>query len=243
MAEKKNKNVHHGHRQRVKERFLTYGVESFNEIQLLEALLFYGIPKKDTNDTAHLLLDTFGSFKKVLEADYKELVRINGIGENAASLIKFFQMASKKYLEFEYTKTDDKVYNTPESLMDFCKRLFLGERKEKVYAIALDDDLVILDTALISEGNPDSVYIPYRKVADFIIKLGVSRIVLAHNHPNGVCLPSRNDIDATKDIIELLEQIDVEVVDHIVVGKKGTSSMRNSQLAREVWRNGHNGKI
>ena len=96
MPEKKP-NLHEGHRKRVKERFIKFGVDSFTDVQLLETLLFYAVPKKDTNDTAHLLLDTFGgTFAKVLNADYKELVKVNGIGENAASLIKFVQMVSKK---------------------------------------------------------------------------------------------------------------------------------------------------
>lgn len=242
MGDEKKENLHDGHRQRVKERFLKHGVESFTEVQVIETLLFYAIPKKDTNDTAHLLLNAFGSLKKVFEADYDQLIKVKGIGDNAASLIKFFQMASRRYLELVYTESEEKVYNTPESLMDYCMRLFLGEKKELFYVIGLDADLVIVDRELINNGCPDSVYIPFRKITDFIHKTNTSRIVLAHNHPNGICLASKDDVNTTKDIVETMEPIGVEVVDHIIVGKTGASSMKKSLYAQDIWRNG-NGKF
>lgn len=243
MGDEKKQNLHEGHRLRVKERFLKHGVESFNEVQLLETLLFYAIPKKDTNDTAHLLLNTFGSFKKVFEADYNDLVKVNGIGDNAASLIKFFQMSSKRYLELVYTEKEETVNNAPEALMNYCKQLFLGEKRELIYVIALDSELVILERELINEGDPDTVYMPYRKITDFVHRTNASRIVITHNHPNGLCLASKNDVETTKNIVELMNQIEVEVVDHIVVGKNGASSIRNGLRGREVWRNEFNGKF
>lgn len=236
MGDEKKENLHEGHRKRVKERFLNYGLENFNEVQVLEALLFYAIPKKDTNEIAHMLINTFGSLKKVFEADYDKLTGIKGIGDNAASLIKFFQMASRRYLELVYTEKDEKVYNTSESLMDYCKRLFLGVKKELVYVIGLDADLVIVDKELINDGCPDSVYFPYRKITNFVYRSNISRIVLTHNHPNGICLASQDDINATKDLVELMDQIEVEVVDHIVVGKSGASSVRKSLYAQDIWR-------
>lgn len=236
MPEEKKNNLHDGHRKRVKEQFLKHGLESFTEVQILEALLFYGVPQKDTNETAHRLLNAFGNFKKVFEARYEDLIAIEGVGHNAASLIKFFQMASKKYLELIYTSDNEEIsFNTPELLIDYCKGLFLGERKELVYAIALDCDLIIIDKMMINEGEPDSVFVPYRKLTEFVYKCNSSRIVLAHNHPNGSDLPSRSDVYTTKDIVELLDQIEVELVDHIVVGKTGASSMRNSHAAKEIW--------
>lgn len=236
MGEEKKQNLHEGHRKRVKERFLKHGLESFTEVQVLETLLFYAVPKKDTNETAHLLLNTFGSLKKVFEADYEQLLAVDGIGENAASLIKFFQMASKRYLELVYAEHEEATYNTPESLMDYCKQLFLGEKKELIYVIGLDADLVIVNKELIADGSPDSVYIPNRKIMDFVYKTNISRIVITHNHPNGMCLASHADIETTGELVELMDQIEVEVVDHIIVGKTGASSMRNSLYAHDIWR-------
>ena len=236
MGEEKKENLHEGHRKRVKERFLKHGLESFTEIQVLETLLFYAVPKKDTNETAHLLLNTFGSLKKVFEADYDMLLKVNGIGENAASLIKFFQMASKRYLELVYMEQQETVYNTPDSLMDYCKRLFLGEKKELVYVIGLDADLVIVNKELINEGCPDNSSIPFRKITDFVSKSNISRIVITHNHPNGLFLASQADIAITQDLVQVMEQIGIDVVDHIIVGKTGAASMRNGVYRRDIWR-------
>lgn len=236
MGEEKKENLHEGHRKRVKERFLKHGLESFTEIQVLETLLFYAVPKKDTNETAHLLLNTFGSLKKVFEADYDMLLKVNGIGENAASLIKFFQMASKRYLELVYIEKEETRYNTADGLMDYCKRLFLGEKKELVYVIGLDADLAIVNKELINEGCSDSSYIPYRKVTDFVSKTNISRIVITHNHPNGLYLASSADVETTKDFVELMYQIEVDVVDHIIVGKTGAASMRNGVYGSDIWR-------
>ncbi len=235
MANAENKNVHEGHRQRVKERFLKHGLDSFTDIQLLETLLFYAVPKKDTNETAHFLINTFGSLKKVFEASYEDLTKVKGIGDNAASLIKFFQMASKKYLELAYKETDEKIYNSPEKLKEYCMQLFLGEKKEMVYGVALDCDLAIIRKEALNTGVSDNVFLSYRKLTEFIHKNNTSRIVITHNHPNGSEMVSRSDIDATRDTAELLDQISVELVDHIVVGKTGATSMKEEQIAKDVW--------
>lgn len=236
---KKKPNLHEGHRKRVKERFLKFGVDSFTDVQLLETLLFYAVPKKDTNDTAHLLLDTFGgTFAKVLNADYKELVKVNGIGENAASLIKFVQMVSKKYLISSFAEDDDAFKRTVSGhsrLCEYCANLFLGCKNEVLYAIALDDELMVISNEIIVEGNPGSVEISQRKIVEFVLKNNCERIALAHNHPNGSSQPSREDIFATDEVAELLNKLGVELVDHIIVGKYGSVSMRESVMSDRIW--------
>lgn len=235
MANADNNKIHQGHRKRLKERFLEHGVDSFTEVQILEALLFYSVPQKDTNEIAHFLIKRFDSLKKVFEASYSDLLEVKGIGENSASLIKFFQMASKKYLELAYTETKEKIYNTPKKLKQYCKQLFLGEKKEMVYAIALDCDLAIIGKEALNTGDPDSVFLSYRRLTEFVHKKNTSRIVLTHNHPNGTEMVSRSDIDATRDVAELLDQLSVELVDHIVVGKTGATSMKEENIAKDVW--------
>ena len=239
MAENKV-NLHEGHRQRVKERFIKYGVESFTDVQLLETLLFYAVPKKDTNDTAHLLLNTFGgTFAKVVEADYEELLKVNGIGENAASLLKFFQMAAKKYLISSFAEAEDaekrKVHGKS-ALCEYCANLFLGCKNEVLYVIAVDHELMVIDKEMIMEGDPGSVRINERKIVEFILKHNCDRIALAHNHPIGMSQPSRSDVTATENLMELLNKLGVELVDHIVVGKYGAGSMRDCVFAKQIWK-------
>lgn len=230
------KNLHEGHRQRVKERFLKHGLDSFTAVQFLETLLFYAVPKKDTNETAHLLLNRFGSLRKVFAASFDELIKIKGVGENAASLIKFFQMGATRYMELSYEDEDDVLVNNPEKLLKYCKGLFLGMKKEAVYVIALDADLAIINAELITKGETDQAWISFRKLAEFCYKNSCVRIAIAHNHPGGIEMASRLDIDATEQVAEFLFQIDVELVDHIIVGKGGAVSMRKEHSDLHFWK-------
>ena len=235
MPENKKENPHEGHRQRVKNRFLKYGLDSFEDHQILEALLFYAVPKKDTNELAHLLLNTFGSIDKVFEADYDDLIKVKGIGENAASLIKFFQMLSKRYIYSTFVRDGEVRLNDPEILKDYCKNLFKGEKTEVVYAIALDSDLYFMDQMKINTGEPNMVKISFRKLTEFAIKCNCTRMVLTHNHPNGSMIASRKDLNATDDLAEQLGSVDVELVDHIVVGKDGVISIRECNPHISAW--------
>lgn len=237
MPENKKENPHEGHRQRVKNRFLKHGLDSFEDHQVLEALLFYAVPKKDTNELAHLLLDTFGSFDKVFEADYDDLIKVNGIGENTASLIKFSQMLSRRYINSTFIEDGHIRLNDPQILKDYCRNLFKGEKKEIVYALALDSELYLIDKMKINAGEPDRVDIPFRTLTEFAIKCNCTRMVLTHNHPNGSMLASRPDVCATADVASQLISVDVELVDHIVVGRNGASSIRECEPDNSAWRN------
>ena len=237
MPENKKENLHEGHRQRVKNRFIKHGLDSFDDHQVLEALLFYAVPKKDTNELAHLLLNTFGSLDKVFEADYADLIKVKGIGENTASLIKFSQMLSKRYV-FSTFESDGKIIlNDPKIVRDYCKNLFKGEKKEVVYAIALDSELYLIEKMKINSGAPNKVDVPFRTLTDFAIKSNCTRMLLAHNHPNGSMIASRVDVDATDEIADQLWSIDVELVDHIVVGRNGATSIRECNPDIQAWRN------
>ena len=236
MPESKKENPHEGHRQRVKEIFLKNGLDSFEDHRVLEILLYYAIPKKDTNETAHLLLNTFGSLDKVFEAEYADLTKVKGIGENAASLIKFFQMLSKRYVYSTFVQDGKIRLNEAKKLKNYCKALFKGEKKEIVYAIALDSDLYLIEKMKLNTGEPNRVDVPFRTLTEFAIKCNCTRMVLAHNHPNGSMIASRNDVEATVDIAEQLESVDVELVDHIVVGRDGVVSIRECDPHISAWR-------
>ena len=237
MPENKKDNPHEGHRQRVKKRFLKHGLDSFEDHQVLEALLFYAVPKKDTNELAHLLLDTFGSLDKVFEADYDDLIKVKGIGENTASLIKFSQMLSQRYVYSTFVADGLIRLNDSKKMKDYCRNLFKGEKKEIVYALALDSELYLIDKMKINTGEPNRVDIPFRTLTEFAIKCNCTRMVLTHNHPDGSMLASRPDIYATSDVAEQLTSVDVELVDHIVVGRNGVSSIREADPTNIAWRN------
>ena len=235
MPENKKENLHEGHRQRVKNRFLNHGLDSFEDHQVLEALLFYAVPKKDTNELAHVLLNTFGSLDKVFEADYNDLIKVKGIGENTASLIKFCQMLSRRYIFSTFEEDSVIRLIEPKKIKDYCRNLFKGEKNEVVYAIALDSELFFIDQMKINSGVPNKVDVPFRVLTDFAIKSNCTRLILTHNHPNGSMIPSKADIEATDDISEQLASVDVDLVDHIVVGKNGVTSIKECNPNLSAW--------
>lgn len=224
-------NIHQGHRQRVKNRFLEHGLDTFDDYQLLEILLFYAVPKKDTNEMAHMLINKFGSLCGVLRADYEELMEVKGIGENAASLIKFFQMFAQRFLREEFENDEErKSMDSTQNAKEYCQTLYLGETHESVYAVALDADLCVVKAKRLFTGTPDSVAISPRSIIEFVIKCKCNAVLLSHNHPNGSCLPSKTDYEVTKIIGKALNESNMLLVDHIIVGRDGVLSVNQRML-------------
>ncbi len=219
------KNIHQGHRKRMKTAMLEHGLDGLNEHQILELLLFYGVSNGDTNPTAHRLIQHFGTLKGVLEADYKDLLKVDGIGENAASLIKFAQMFSGVYLRA--SSFTDGVLNISDTtgLRKYYEAVFLGVKDEQVRAMLFDDELNMVKEQLIVEGTIGKVELSTRKFTDFVIRNNCSRVVIAHNHPNGPALPSSADVAATKELKEIMSRIDITLIDHIIVGRTGSLSL------------------
>lgn len=218
-------NIHQGHRKRMKQAMLEHGLDGLNEHQVLELLLFYGISNGDTNPTAHRLIQHFGSLKGVLEADYNDLLKVNGIGENAASLIKFAQMFSGVYLRA--SSFTDGVLNISDTtgLRKYYEAVFLGVKDEQVRAMLFDDELNMVKEQLIVEGTIGKVELSTRRFTDFVIRNNCSRVVIAHNHPNGSALPSGADVAATRELQEIMSRIDITLLDHIIVGRTGSISL------------------
>ncbi len=219
-------NIHQGHRKRMKSSMIEYGLDGLKEHQMLELLLFYGISNGDTNPTAHRLIQHFGSLKGVLEADYEDLLKVKGIGENTASLIKFVQMFSGVYLRS--TCFTDGVLNISDTigLRKYYESVFLGEKDEQIRAMLFDDELNMVKEQLLIEGTVGKVELSKRRFTDFVIKNNCSRVVIAHNHPNGPALPSKEDVKATIELEEVLGAIDITLLDHVIVGRTGSISMR-----------------
>lgn len=227
--------VHKGHRQRVKHTIKEHGIDTFQDHQILEALLFYSVANGDTNPAAHRLLERFGSFCGVINADYDELCSVMGVGENSALLINLVRMIASKYVRESCFSSDGQVFESTAMLKQYFEGVYIGCKSEKVYALALDDNLKFLRQTVLSEGSADKVPVSPRMILDFVIKNNCSRVVLAHNHPNGSCLPSREDVSITTELASSLNKLEVELVDHIIVGKDGSFSMRNSNHSARIW--------
>jgi DNA repair protein RadC len=207
--------LHTGHRKRLKNRFLEEGLDSFEPHQVLELLLFFSIPRRDTNEIAHKLLKKFGSLSGVFEADIKELVKVEGIGENSAFLISMIPQLSRRYLNDKWR--DKPELNSSSKAGEYAISLFAGRTYEVFYVICLDAQNRVNYAALVHEGTINEAPIYPRIIVETALRHKANSVILAHNHPGGSLNPSRGDIEATKVIKNALESISIKVVDHIIV--------------------------
>ncbi len=207
---------HAGHRQRLKNRFLQEGLDSFEKHNILELLLFYAIPQKDTNDLAHALLDQFGTLRGVFEADFSELIKISGIKENTATLIKMIPELAREYMFEEVS--EENIFDTADKIGKYFIRKYIGEVNETVYLMLLDNGFKLLNVSKIHEGSVSSAKVSPRKIMTQVIKYNASIAVVAHNHPNGVAIPSMEDIDTTYKLKNTLDGYEVKLIEHILVG-------------------------
>ena len=215
----KEKNIHSGHRSRVKKRFCEAGLDSFADHNALELMLFYSVPRKDTNELAHRLIDSFGSFHAVLEASKERLMEVPGVTENTAVLIRLFNEVSRRY-GISRAQEGLKLNNTT-SAAKFATELFIGKTRELLYIICLDCCGRLLCCELGNQGTEDTTEVCMRRVVDTAVKHKAKMVILAHNHPISDSSPSSGDIQTTLRIKSLLDAININLCDHIVVDSTG----------------------
>lgn len=217
--------VHNGHRQRVKDRFLEQGFVGMHPHEILEFLLFFSIPRGDTNPTAHILIEKYGSIAKVFDAPYEELIEIDGIGANSAILIKSLPQFAREYSQ---SSCDIKIINSTEVAGEYFMPHFVGRTEETLFLLTLDNKGSVIKNVLVAEGSVNQVNINVRKIVELSLKHNSSMVIIAHNHPNGVALPSLADISATKKVKSALELVGITLFDHIIVANDDYVSLADS---------------
>ncbi len=218
MAEK---NIHSGHRKRVKANVIKNGFSQLEEHKLLELMLFYSIPREDTNELAHKLIDHFGSFGEVFKADIDQLKRVDGVGDNTAVMIAAMGETFSRISKAKPPKK--RVYKTTEDLKELAVALLQGENNEKVYLICFDVKKNLKRYTVISEGDEVSSEINMKEIIKNLVDSDSSIAVLAHNHPTSSAEPSAFDIDSTRMVCVTLRKIGYALADHIIVGENGTA--------------------
>ncbi len=206
---------HDGHRARLKKRFLRCGLDGFEDHNVLELLLFYAQPRQDTNVIAHRLMETFGTLDAVFDAAPEELMRVKGVGEGAAVLLRLVPAAARRY-RMAREEAGSILINSDAAGRYLIPR-FLDSREERVYLVCLDAKLKVLDCRQISSGGTTSAHIDMRRVVQTALNQNASAAILAHNHTSGIALPSPEDITATQNVREALSFIGVSLIDHIIV--------------------------
>lgn len=218
--------VHKGHRERLKARFVEEGLDSFTDIQALELLLFYAIPQKDTNPIAHELLKRFGSLSRVLEAEPEELKQVPGISDHSAVLLHLVTELGR-YYQVDCAQRME-ILTTLDACGNYLVPYFFGRTRETVFLLCLDAKCKVICCKEIGEGSLTAASISVRKVVETALTAKATTVVLAHNHPTGVALPSTEDVQTTRRIAAALQAVEVHLADHIVVAEGDYVSMVQS---------------
>ena len=216
--------IHDGHRAKMRQRFLKGGLENFADHEALELLLYYAIPRRDTNPIAHALMERYGSLSAVLAAPVDDLKKVEGVGESAAVLLKMIPQLTQKarLAEAEW------VLNSSDRAGTFLLELLAGQTHEVVYVLCLDRKGKLITYKRLGEGGISSAGLDIRKLVECAILSSASAVILAHNHPSGIALPSNDDFTATDRAREALKNIDVQLADHIIVADGDFVSLADS---------------
>jgi DNA repair protein RadC len=210
-----NQKIHKGHRQRVKERYLSEGLDGFQDHEVLEFLLFYCIPMKDTNELAHKMISEFGTLAGLFEANPMEISQRCGVSENTAILLSAVTSFARRY---DKAKRGLKpVLDSSSKAGEYVRSLFIGSTYEALYVICLDSQSRLNHAKLVHEGTINEVTVYPRLVVETALRHKANSVILAHNHPGGTLNPSNADIEMTKRVMIALEAISISVMDHIIV--------------------------
>lgn len=208
-----------GHRSRLRQKLAKQGLDGFLPHEVLELLLTYAIPRKDTKPLAWALLKKFGSLTAVLDADEKQLCEVDGIGPNAAQFLHLVREVVKSYSLTQVKEAP--ALNSPQQVLAYCKASLSNRRVECLEVLCLSIRGTLISTQILATGSLGTVMISPRQVIECALKANAKSVILVHNHPSGDAHPSQEDINLTHTIINAASYFDIKIADHIVIGKGG----------------------
>jgi len=221
--------MHEGHRGRMREKYLKGGEEGLLDHELLEILLFYCIPRSNTNEIAHELLKKFGTLDGVANADYYALQTVHGIGENAALFLNLLGTFNRKCAQS--TVRDTKSFHHISVAREFGEAMLRGYPNEQLWALLLDNRLKKIDFVRVNEGTVNHVSFDLEEFYLSCLGRSVSAIILYHNHPKGLAIPSREDLNLTYQIENKLLDVGIHLLEHFVVSDRSCVPMLYTQGA------------
>ena len=219
---------YHGHRQRLRQRFLAAGGEAISDYEMLELILFRAIPQRDVKPLAKELLATFGSFSEVIAAPVERLKEVDGLGEAAITELKIVQAAANRLVRGEVKQRQ--VLSSWSNVLDYCRAAMAFESKEHFRILFLDKGNHLIADEQHQTGTVDHTPVYPREVVKRALELSATAVILVHNHPSGDPTPSRADIDMTRAIVEVARPLGIAVHDHLIVGKDGHASLKALKL-------------
>jgi DNA repair protein RadC len=231
----KEEQMHNGHRERLKKRFLAEGLDNFEPHVILEMILFYAIPRSDTNPIAHELLRNFGgSLQRVLDAPIEELTKIKGISKNVAILIKMFPEVCRRYL-LESSEKGKIVKNSRDAAKYFVP-MFIGKTNEIVALMCIDSKGKILFCNGIFEGSVNAAGVSVRRFVEIAVRYATTDVLIAHNHPSGTAIPSEADILVTKKVADALQTVNINLLDHFIVADNDWVSLAATPTFNNIFK-------
>lgn len=223
MENELSNSLHKGHRRRLKQRFLLSDGEGFNEHELLELLLFYAVPRRNTNDTAHRLIERFGSVNKMAEASLDELRHVDGVGNDSAIIVKTILLLAKAYAKQE--KRPFKRISNVEDAAEAANSFIMGAIKEVAFCIFVDNYDNLIDISAVAIGSINEVKPIIRNVIELSILKRATSVYFVHNHPDGCLIPSQSDMEFTTLLKREMEIIGIRLEDHLIVDGRSYRSV------------------
>jgi len=219
---------YHGHRQRLRERFMDAGEASLADYEMLELLLFRAIARRDVKPLAKGLIARFGSFAETVAARPERLREVEGLGEAAIVELKLVEAAAKRLARGALQKRP--VLSSFMEVLDYCRTAMAFAEREEFRILFLDKRNALIADEVQGVGTIDHTPVYPREIVRRALELGASALILAHNHPSGDPTPSAADIRMTKDIAAIAQPFGITVHDHLIVGRHGHSSFRGLKL-------------
>ena len=217
-----------GHRQRLKERFVTAGPEAVPDYELLELVLFNAIARSDTKPIAKRLIERFGSFAEAINAPPERLREVKGVGDAVIMQLKLVRAAALRLMQGGIMQRP--VLTSWTAVLDYCRAAMGFEAREQFRILFLDKKNRLIADEVQGHGTVDHTPVYVREVVKRALELSATAIILVHNHPSGDPTPSRADIDMTKQIIDAARPLGVSVHDHVIVGRHGHASLKALRL-------------
>lgn len=212
-----------GHRGRLRERFRRSGPGALEDYEMVEMLLGYAIPRKDTKPLAKDLLARFGSLRALLDAEAERIEDVPGAGRQASTLIRLVKDLMIRYLEPDIAQAP--ILNSPEAVRDYL-RISIGARhRERFMLLCLDASGRLVRSAVIAEGTVDMAHVYPREVIRTAIEAGAVSLILVHNHPSGALEPSGQDLRLTQELKDLCARLGITLHDHLIAGGSGVYSI------------------
>ena len=223
--------THEGHRQRMRQRYLATGFDSFQDHEILEMILYNCYSRINTNDIAHRLLDNFGSLSAVLEAPVDSL-KAAGLSERVAVYLRMIPDISRAYLD-DRNNSKDKIISL-DNIGEYFVTKFIGRIDEHLILLLMDAKCKELFCGVVASGSAIGSDVPVRQIVDLAMRYNATNAAIAHNHPSGVALPSKTDVTTTNTLHSTLSLVGVRLVDHIIVADNDFISLRESALCSSL---------